>query len=68
MQSTATCQVVCNDINALYDLMHDTITSIQIRHNDELIYDSQNIQAKIDNINEYLSMDRMNINISFTFI
>lgn len=65
--SNATCNVVTSDINALHELMEEEITSIQIFYNETLIYNLQNITARIESINEYLNTDRMNININFTF-
>jgi hypothetical protein len=48
--------------------MQEDITSIQIYYNDTLIYDLSNIHAKVDNINEYLNVDKMSINMNLVFI
>ena len=65
--SNANCNVVTTDIATLLALMEEEITSIQIFYDGTLIYDLQNITARIESINEYLNTDRMNININFTF-
>ena len=65
--SNATCNVITSDITTLHELMEEEITSIQIFYEGTLIYNLQNITARIESINEYLNTDRMNININFTF-
>ena len=65
--SNANCSVIADDIAVLNALMQDTITSIQIKYNDDVIYTLQNISAHIDSISEYLNMDRMNVNVNLTF-
>lgn len=65
--SNATCNVITSDIAALHELMEEEITSIQIFYEGTLIYNLQNITARIESINEYLNTDRMNININFNF-
>jgi len=65
--SNASCSVIVSDIAVLNALMQDTITSIQIKYNDDVIYNLQDISAHIDNISEYLNVDRMNINVNLTF-
>ena len=67
INSSANCSIIVNDIAVLNALMQDTITSIQIKYNDNVIYTLQNISAHIDNINEYLNVDRMNISVNLTF-
>ena len=67
ISSSAYCQVNTDNINTLNELAADPITSIQILHDGDLIYNLQNINAKIDNINESLSMDRIFINVNLTF-
>lgn len=65
--SNASCSIITNDVTALNALMATTITSLQILHDGELIYNLQDINAKIENISEYLSNDRMNINLNLNF-
>ena len=65
--SNANCSVIVDDITVLNALMQDTITSIQIKYNDDVIYNLQNINAHIDNISEYLNTNRMNVNVNLIF-
>jgi len=65
--SNANCSVIVNDISVLNALMQDTITSIRIKYNDNVIYHLDNINAHIDTISEYLNVDRMNITVNLTF-
>lgn len=65
--SNANFQLTTNDITLLNALVSETITSIQIIHDDTVIYNLTDINAHIDNINEYLNFDRMNINVSMRF-
>ena len=67
ISSNANCSVIVSDIAVLNTLMRDTITSIQIKYNDDVIYHLDDISAHIDNISEYLNVDRMNINVNLTF-
>lgn len=67
INSNASCNISTSNITALNALAESSITSLQIFHNEELIYDLQNIDAHIDNINEYLNNDRMSISINMTF-
>lgn len=61
------CTVVANNLGTLTDLMDDTITVIQIYHDNELIYTADNLNANISSINEYLSDDRINISLNLRF-
>ena len=65
--SNASCSLLNADMDDIEELVGADITSIQIRHDGNLIYDLQNISAKLDNSNEYFSGDRMNIGLNFTF-
>ena len=65
--SNATCAIFTDDISALNNLALDTITSIKIYHDDALIYNLEDINATIENINEYLNGDRISVNINFNF-
>lgn len=68
ISSSGSCTVNTNNITALMELAKNSIDVIQIYNNDDvLIYDLQNANANIDNINEYLNGDKMNININFIF-
>lgn len=67
MTSNAYASLRTDDITVLNTLAQTTITNIKIYHDSNLIYDLQNISAKIDNINEYLNGDRMSINVNLTF-
>lgn len=67
INSNASCNISTSNITELNALAESSITSLQIFHNEELIYDLQNIDAHIDNINEYLNNDRMSISINMTF-
>ena len=66
--SNASCSVRTNNITALNELMTTPIESIQIYHDNTLIYDLDDINARVDNINEYLNEDHMNINVNLTFL
>ena len=48
-------------------LASDPITSIQIYHDDNLIYNLANIDAEIENITEWLNFDKMSIGINIKF-
>lgn len=67
MNSTASCTIVTSDIASLNAVAQTSITLLQIYHNETLIYDLQNIQAHIDNINEYLNGESISISINLTF-
>lgn len=68
ISSNGSCTVNTNNITALMELAKNSIDVIQIYNSDNvLIYDLQNANANIDNINEYLNGDKMNININFIF-
>lgn len=65
--STGYCTVITNDIASLNELMGEIITSIEIKHNDNSIYNLANLNAHIDTINESLSGDRIVVNLNITF-
>ena len=67
INSNASCVIKTDDATALNALAQTTITALQIYHNDTLIYDLQDIEAHIDNINEYLNNDTMTISVNLTF-
>ena len=66
--SNASCSVRTNDMTTLNELMQTPIEAIQIYHNDTLIYDLDDIDARIESINEYLNEDHMNINVNLAFL
>lgn len=65
--STANCQVILTDVSVLNDLADGTITSLQILHDGNIIYNLSDISARIENISEYLNVDRMDVNVSLRF-
>lgn len=67
ISSNGSCNIITDDMTELNELAQDTITSIQIYSNDTLIYDLQDIDAKINTISEYLNGDRISISISLVF-
>ena len=67
INSNANCSITTDDISTLIALASTTITTLQIYHDDTLIYNLQNTNAKIESINEYLSIDRMNISVNLIF-
>ena len=67
ISTNANCSIITDNITALNELAEDEITSIQIHHDDTLIYNLADISARIDSINEWLNGDRMSISVNFTF-
>ena len=65
--SNATCTINTNNINALHELMSDSIQTIQIYHDDTLIYNLENLNAHITNINEYLNIDHIGVSLGISF-
>lgn len=65
--STANCQIILSDMSILNNLTDETITSLQILHDGNIIYNLSDISAHIDNISEYLNVDKMDINVSLRF-
>lgn len=65
--SSANCQIILSDMSILNDLTDETITSLQILHDGNIIYNLSDISAHIDNISEYLNVDKMDINVSLRF-
>lgn len=52
------------DLNTLAE---DTITSIKILHDEDIIYNSQNLNGHITSISEFLNGDRVDITINLVF-
>ena len=67
ISSSASCTITVEDIADLNALAEVPITSIQIYHDEELIYNLQNITARFDNINEWLNEDHMDISVNIIF-
>lgn len=67
ISSDASFQITVNDMAVLNALVKETITDIQITHDDNVIYTLADLNAHINNINEYLSFDRINVNVSLRF-
>ncbi len=67
MTGTCNCQVVTADITGLQNVGLNTITEIQIIHNEDVIYDLKSIQANIVSINENLVDDHIDILLSISF-
>lgn len=67
INSNANCSIITNDIDSLMTVAQNIITSLQIYHDDSLIYNLQNIEAHIDNISETLNDDKINIYINLIF-
>lgn len=67
MTSTGYASLNTSELDDLTEVAQGTITSIKILHDEEVIYNSTNLSAKITSINEYLSGDRMNVNININF-
>lgn len=61
------CELFSPDAEDLNALINVPITTIQIYYNSLLIYELNNISAHIVSINEYLSMDHMNVNMNLIF-
>lgn len=67
VSSTAICDIRLSDISVLQALAAVTITSLQIKHNNDIIYNLADISARITNIGEYLNTDCINTTIGLTF-
>ena len=67
MTGSCNCQVLTDNVTGLQELGLNPITSLQILHEDEVIYNLQNISAKVTSINEYLADNHIDINLTITF-
>lgn len=67
MSGNCSCQIVTDNISGLQALGLEEITSLQIMHEDNLIYDLQNISAHMTSISEYLSNDKIDITLTLNF-
>jgi hypothetical protein len=67
INSNGSCSILTDNIGTVNELAENPIDTIQIYHDNELVYDLQDANAKIDSINEYFTGERMNISINFSF-
>ncbi len=67
MSSNASCAIKTDDVSNLHTFGLTPITSIEITHDDTVIYTLDNIHARVSNIGEYLETDHININIDLIF-
>ena len=67
ISSNAYATIQVSDMSDLMAVAETAITSIQIHHDNTLIYDLDNIDAHFDNINESLGEDQMYITVNMTF-
>ena len=65
--SAASCDIKVSDTDLLEALTDIQITSLQIKYDNNIIYNLDGINAKITNINEYLNTDHINTTIGLTF-
>lgn len=65
--SSASCQIIVADMDVLNNLANTAITSLQILHDGNIIYNLSDITAHIDNISEYLNVDKMDISVVLRF-
>ena len=65
--STASCSIKTADATSLNTLASELIETLQIYHDEELIYNLSGISGKLTSIDEYLSDDRININLNLNF-
>lgn len=61
------CIIKNNNLQALHELMSETITEIYIYHDDILIYNSENLNVTISSVNEHLDEDHMTITLNLKF-
>ena len=60
-----TCEVETSDMTSLQALSEIPVTSIEIEHDEEIIYNVSDTYARLSSINEYLSEDRIHITLNF---
>ena len=65
--SNAYCSIKVTEMATLNALTEVPITSMEILHDGNSIYRLDNINAKIESINEVLNFDRINITVNFVF-
>lgn len=67
MSGSCSCQVVTSDLSGLQELGTTLVTSIQIIHEDQVIYNLTDIETRITSINESLVEDHIDISLTFDF-
>ena len=67
LTSTGNATIYTSNIDDIMALALETITSIQILFDEDVIYNSTNLTCKLNSISEYLSGNRVNIQLSFNF-
>lgn len=67
INSTVNCQIKTSNITELYELAQETISTLQIYHDNELIYNLGNLSGRLVTIDEYLAEDRINISLNCSF-
>ncbi len=64
MNGTISCEISSTDAGALLVLGTEPITSVVIKHDDDVIYNLTEATAHLESINEFLDNDRIVINMS----
>lgn len=67
MSGSCNCQVVTSDLSGLQELGTTPVTSIQIIHDDQIIYNLTDIETHVASINETLVEDHIDISLTFDF-
>ena len=62
--STASCQIKTTDISSVHALAQTTISTLQIYHDNTLIYNLTGVNGKLNSMDEYLMNDQINITIN----
>ena len=68
VERTGNCTIITNNVASVIALGSTPITSIQIYHDETLIYDLSDINAVITNVSEFLDNGRMRIGINLVFV
>jgi len=67
VSSFANFDAVNLDLDQISILAQNPVTALQIYHNNELIYDLQNISVHIDNVNDSLEDEVISTKVNLTF-
>ena len=67
IHSTGNCSILLDGTDSVNSLLGIEITDIEIYNNDELIYNLDNLNAHDNNINEYLSDEKMRASFSIIY-
>ena len=62
-----TCIIGNSNLEALHNLLGETITTIRIYHDNNLIYNDDDLNVSISGINEYLDNDRVVLSLNLRF-